>query len=810
METLSRDLRFAARRLRRRPAWTWTAIGILTLGLASAMTLFSVLQAVILRPLPFGDPAQLVKLMPEHRETATLSTVPFRSYVHWRDHVDGLDAVAVYRSRTRTLDDDDAPVRLESAEVSRRYFDVLQVQPLHGRHFQPQDFEPGAPPRAVVARPLWRQRFGADPDLVGRQVTLDGELTEIIGIVDGQLDTPRAVYFGWNRLWTPLRVNESEEVASGRHGYGVVARLAESTSIETLRSQLDAAALDLEGLYPDTHRGWGAAAQSAPELLLQEARETLQPLMLAVLLLLLIACTNVTHLFLARSPQRLRQAALCRALGASRWRLLRQLWTESLLLSLVSCALAWLISVWAIEWIPAVAPADTPRLDHLAMDGSMALGAIALAVLVAGLCSLVPALGLRALRSESLQSGLREGRRGGWLRQGLIASEVALALVLLLHTGFLLRSLWQQHTLDAGFERQNMMLIRLDLPPTQFPEASQRQEAARRFEQHLADLPGIEAAGLLMQEPPLRESPKVFRYWLPGAPPPEGRRYTAGWFVSGGYQAAMGLKLQAGRWFEDHETIDTTDHLIINASLARQAWPDAASDLRSVIGRTLMSGTAEAPRHHPIIGVVDDVDYSGPGQEPELRAEMYAPWGPVGRQLTAVVRGPELDLRRGELEAAVRQVLPGAPLLSLESGDQLLAGYLASQRFLTQLLSLLSLLALGLAAAGLYGVLNHLVSLQRRDIGLRMALGATARQVAGHVTGFGLRAVVCGIVLGVLLSWMLRRPIEVYLQGIAVDGIDPWTYGVVIALHVVVAWLASWWPARRATQIDPATSLRCE
>lgn len=809
METLWRDLRFAARRLRRRPAWTWTVLGILTLGLASAMTLYSVLQAVLLHPLPFADAEHIVKLMPEHRQTATLSTVPYRSYVYWRDHVDGLADIAVYRERTRTLDDDETALRLESAEVSPRYFEVLQVQLLQGRRFQTQDTEPGAPPRAILDRRLWHQRFGADPNLVGRMVTLDGEPTEIIGIVDGRLDHPKAAYFGWNRLWTPLQVDAAQEVASGRHGYGVVARLADGTSLDTLHSQLDAAALDLETLYPDTHRDWGAAARSAPDLLLNEARETLRPLTIAVLLLLLIACTNVTHLFLARSPQRLRQAVLCRALGASRWRLLRQLWTESLLLSLTAGTFAWLLSAWAIEWIPAIAPADTPRLDHLAMDGDTALGALVLAVVVAGLCSLVPALGLLTLHGDTLRPGQREGRRGGFLRQGLIASEVALALVLLLHSGVLLQSLWQQYAMDPGFERQDMMLLRLDLPPVHFPDAPARQVVARRLEQRLRELPGVEAAGLLMQEPPLRESPHVFRYWLPGAPPPEGRRYTAGWFVSSGYRDAMGLQLEAGRWFEDHETVDTTNDLIINASLARQAWPDAAS-MASVVGRTLMSGTADHPRRHRVLGVVNDVDYHGPGHEPELRAEMYAPWGTVHRQLTAVVRGSGLEARRDELQAIAKHTVPGAPLLSLESGDQLLAGHLSTQRFLSQLLSLLSLLAIGLAAAGLYGVLSHLVSQQRRDIGLRMALGATTRQVARHVTGFGLRAAAWGIAIGVLLSWVLRQPVATHLQGLAIDGIDPWMVGGVIAFHLAVAWLASWWPARRATQIDPATSLRCE
>ena len=804
LRDMLRDMRLAARRLLQRPAWTLQAVVVLALGLGAVLTLYSVLRAVLLQPLPFEEAERLVKVMPLHHQTGTLSTVPYRSYVRWRQAAEGVEDMAVFRSGLRVLGDEDAPQRVTSAEVSERFFDVLGVAPHHGRLFVAEDFAAGARPTVIIDRQLWRSRFGGDEPLLGQSIDLDGEPTTVIGVVDRQYHDPRADLFAWKSLWVPLRLDEAAEVASGAYGYGVVARLAEGVDLASARASFEALAVALEADYPDTHRGWGVSLQTAPDLLLGEAEEPLQILAVAVLLLLLIACSNVAHLFLARAPEGRQRGAICRALGASSWQVLRQLWCESLWVSLLAAAGGLLLASWGVELIPLLAPAGTPRLDHLAIDGTVLWAACVLTLVTASLSSLLPALGLWRAHADAI-TGRRHGisRRGRGARQLLVAGEVALALVLVLATGLLLRSMWSLQGTDPGFDSEDLLLARLDLPPSRYGEAEQRQEVARQLEGALGQISGVESIGLLFQEPPLKDMPHVFHYWLPGAPPPEGRRYTAGWLASGGYQRAMGLRLLAGRWFTDDERADTSVHLVINQSLAQSLWPG-----ENAVGRILMSGTAEAPRQHRVLGVVADVAYAGLGVRPELQAEMYAPWGTVKRQVTAVLRGPGVETRRAQVTDIVRRIAPGAPILSLESGRQLLAADLAEQRFLAQLLSAFGVLALALAAAGLYGVLSHSVSRRRREIGLRMALGADASRMAGMITAHGLRAVGLGLAIGVLLSLAVHRPLASRLHGIGPG--DPLTYAVVIALLIVVALLASWWPARRAARTDPATTLRWE
>lgn len=799
-----RDIVLALRRLLRRPLWTLNAASVLALGLGASITLYSVVYAVLLRPLPFTDAEGVVKLLPVHRQTDTFSTVSYRSFVHWRDNLGSVDNLAVYRSRLKVLGDSQAPERGSAAEVSPEFFRVLGVQPFRGRLLEAEDFSPGAAPTVIVDRELWQRRFAGSEDILGRQILLDGEPTTVIGVIDRQYRDPRADLFGWKSLWVPLQVDEATEVEAGSYGFGVVARLAEGTPLEALTTELDQLAHQLEALYPDTHRGKGATARTAPDLLLADAEASLHVLMAAVVLLLLIACSNVAHLFLARAPRRRRQATLCRALGASYWQVLRQLWSESLLVSLLGAAGGFLLAVWAVEWIPLVAPSGTPRLEHLAIDLPVLWGALGLTVATAVLSSLAPALGLRRIRGEESlkpRSGGTPRRHG--LRQLLVIGEVALSLVLILATGLMLRSLWELRSVDPGFDTEDLLVVRIDLPPLQFPEVEGRTAAARRLEVALRGLPEVEAAGLLFQEPPISETPSIFRYWLEGSPPPAGHRFTAGWFVSGGYRQAMGIPLIAGRWFTDDETVDNSTHLVINQSLGEEVWPG-----QNPVGRHLMSGTAEAPVRHEIIGVVADLAHAGVGVEPTLPMEMYAPWGSIGRHLTAMVRAPDSEALRAMVMATLAEEVPGAPVLGVVSGDVLLAESLAQQRFITQLLSVFAVLALLLAAAGLYGVLSYQVSERRQEIGLRMALGARAQQMARMITLSGLRSVSLGLIVGVVLSLAIRKPLETHLFGVEFGDVT--TYAAVFGLLWGVAWLASWAPARRAARTDPSNMLRWE
>ena len=808
------DLGYALRRLWNRPLATLGVALVLALGLGATVAVVSVLQAVLLRPLPFPEAERLVKVMPEHRETGTLTTVPYPAFTLWRDESRTLGPVALTRSAESRLESNDEPRPLKVAEVSPRYFEVMGLDPVLGRPFLAEDYDPDAPPVVVLSHGLWTRRFAADPAVLGRMLRLDDQAVSVVGVMPPGYRGPRSELMAWHEIWLPLKVDEAAALAEGQWGFGVVARLAPGATLDTARAELDRLAQRLESERSELFRGRGTAAMSLRELVVGDLGRPLGLLLGAVALVLLLACFNVAQLLLAQIPERRREMAVRLALGAHRGQVLRQLAMEGAVLALAAGVFGWALAHWSLDLLVARAPADLPRLDEVGLDGSLLALMALLAFGTVLLASLGPALGI--LRAQPRLGGNRPNLGGTrrWRRELVIASEVAISLVLVLAAGLVIESLRRLNAEDLGFETQNLVVARLDLPAPAEETTTDRtvdhatDGVATRdarladLERRLRQIPGVSAAGLLFQEPPLVDAPHVFRFWMPGSPPPEGMMHTAGWLASGGYQKAMGIPLLAGRWFHDDERTTTSTTLVINRRLAERLWPGEPA-----VGRQLLSGDPAQPREHTVVGVVGDVQHSGPGTEPELAVEMYAPWGTPGRRVVAVARSD----RRTEdvattVRALLREQLPEAAILDLRSGEAIRHTTTARQRFVSTLLSFFAGLALLLAGAGIYGILAMFVHQRRSEIGLRLALGAQGGDVARWLGRRVLAAVLGGMVVGAAGWALAQRWLLAWFHG--VSPAEPKVLAVAGVVLLTVTLLSCGLPLRRALGTDPTESLR--
>lgn len=797
------DLTHAVRRAFLRPGTTLMAAFTLSVAIGATTTLYSVFRAVVLAPLPYADSEQLVKVMPRHRATGTYGPVDFRSFVQWRDEGQLAGALALYRPQRWVLDDPDGPRRLSGAEVSAEYFATLAVDPMLGRPFGPEDFAADSEPVALVRHDLWQQQFGASPGIIGRQILLDGSPVTVVGVVPRGYSGPRASLFAWGEIWTPLKLDEAAAWLESPRGFGAIARLGDGDGLATVRAKLEGLARQLEMQDPDRHRGWGVAVEPLEGLVLGDSRETVMLVFGAVSLLLLMACVNVAHLVLARAPERQREVAVRRALGASAGRMFGQLLNEGLILAVLGGTGGLLLASWGIDLLPHVVPSNLPRLDAVTLDRVVLWVALGLSLASATLASLMPAWVLIRRTPANLRGGWSVGRGAVRSREWLVAGEVAVSLVLVVAAGLLLENLWRLQQVDLGFDADQMLMARVEIPTWRYPEESQRRALAETLEQGLAELPRVEASGLLFQAPPLEDNPLIFRFWRPGDDLSEEGRFTAGWRVSSGYRGAMGIPLVQGRFFEPAERSATVDHLVVNRRLAEELWPG-----ESAVGQILLSGSAEAPRTHTVIGVVGDVRYGGPAVENDLPLEIYAPWGPIGQELTVMVRGPGVVDLGPDLRTLVQTAAPGTVLRSLRSGETMVAETLERNRFAARLLLLFAVLATGLAALGIHGVMGTFVTHHSREIGIRMALGARARQIHRWLRSKASRAIGLGLVLGLVGIALSHRTWVDRLVAVEVSGFL--TVTAAILLLVVVAALACWWPMRRAIRIDPVDSLRWE
>jgi predicted permease len=811
MRTLLKDVRFAARGLWKRPGFTAVAVVTLALGIGANTAIFTVIDAALLRSLPYRDPARLVHLWETKRSRDfERREASYPDFLDWRaQSADVFEGVAGYAPRQFTLALEGEAARARGATVTANFFDLLGVRAEAGRTFVAGEDEPGAAPAAVLGHGLWLRRFGGDRAVVGRKVALDGEPFTVVGVLPADFQFAR---LGETEVWTSLAV--SPQVASRRymHWLQVVARLKEGVDTEAAGAALSAVAARIESEDPGAHAGVGLRVVGLQEEFVGPVRPVLLVLLGAVGFVLLIACTNVANLLLARSASRRREMAIRAALGASRWRVVRQLLTESVLLSMAGGAAGLVLALWGVDLLVAAIPpaqlAQMPYLRGLSLDADVLLFAFGLSLLTGVLFGLTPAL---ASTRTDLQESLKEGGRSSGsrasarLRDLLVVSEVALALVLLVGAGLLLKSLAVMLKVDPGFDARGLLTMRVALPPARYAEDAQ---AARFYEELLrrvSQLPGVRGAAATSNLPLAGDggtgTPQVFGRATPASELTEAHLRT----VSANYFEVMGIPVAGGRAFGPRDTSDAPRVLLVNKTFAERVFPG-----EDPVGRRLtFRFTGE--RQFEIVGVVGD----------EKVTSLDARTTPVvyfhnqqdadsSAALVLRAEGADPLALAGAVREAARGVDPEVPVFAVQTLEQMVSGTRATfvRRYPAYLTGVFACVALLLALVGIYGVVSYAVTQRTREIAVRVALGARGRDVLRLVLRHGLGLALAGVAAGTLGALALTRLIEGLLFG--VSAADPAVYTLVGLLLVGVALLACLGPARRATKVDPMVALRYE
>jgi putative ABC transport system permease protein len=792
MDTLLADLRYATRQLRKSPGFTAVAAATLALGIGANTAMFSLVRGVLLRPLPYPQAERLAMAglsLPDFDDLRRAATV--------------FDDTAVWASNLYLVGGEGAAEQVRGAIVSDRFFPMLGGAAV-GRALGPADARDKV---IVLAHGLWTRRFGADPGVVGRTVRLSGESYTVIGVMGPEFQFPPGQF----ELWVPL-----EGAMAGAPGqldnrslriFRALGRLAPGVTLAQAQGQVDAIAARLAREHPATNEGVGITFAPIYDRLVGGVRTALLVLMGVVALVLLIASANVANLLLARAKSREREIAVRTALGAGRGRLVRQLLTESVLLSAAGSALGLLLARWILDVLPTLAAAQIPRLASVRIDPAVLAFTAAVAIATGLLFGLAPAW--QAARTDAAQ-GLREGRRGSpgptarRLRAGLTAAEVALALVVLVGAGLLVQSLVRLLNVDAGFVADNLLTFHVQMARPVLRTPAQRAALAGDVVTRIARLPGVQAAGGGTGLPPVTPQ-RATGFVAEGVSEsaPEGRH---AYFLAAtpDYFRALGARVREGRAFVDADGAGAPEVVILNHSLARRLYGGA-----SAVGRRIrLVNPEQGDGWRTVVGVVDDVRYSGlddPGE-----AAIYTPFAQTPFLWTYVMvrtSGPPLALA-GAIRQAVSAVDPTLEAAAVKPMAEVVAETVAQPRFNVVLLSAFAALALLLAAVGIYGVISYSVVQRTKEIGIRMALGADSTDVLRLITGEGLRLAAMGVVAGLLGAAATARVLATLL--FEVQPTDALTYASAAAFLVLVALAASAIPAWRATRVAPVSALRAE
>jgi putative ABC transport system permease protein len=816
MGMLIPDLRFGARMLMKNPGFTAVAVLTLGLGIGANTAVFSVVNAVLLRPLPFDSPERLVALgQTGARDRENLSQFSFRNFADLRDQTKVFERLAAYYSNSVTLTGQGEAVRLRGVVATAELFPLLGASPALGRTFLPEEDNAGGGAQgypAILGWECWQQHFGGDPQVIGRLINLSGNAYTVVGVMPATFSFP--VQAQPVEVWiSPARDAERTGegaimVGRGYLGWRVVGRLKDGATIEQAQAEADVVASSLAAQFADANQDMGIKLMPLLEWLVGNLRLTLMLLFGTVGVVLLIACANVANLLMTRAVGRQREVTVRLALGASRGRVARQLVTENLMLALGGGALGSLLAMVGTPLIVALSPAGFTRIAETSVDGRV-LGFTALVSLLTGvLFGLAPALVVsRTELVESLKEGGRSGaggRHSGRARNLLVVAEVALALVLLVGAGLLVRTLTQLQNVPLGFEPRNLLTMTVAKSPTDRPEET--GEFFRQLTERLRAIPGVTGASVTWQLP-LSGASAATGLNIEGRPDEPAGKIPMGVIHSAGpdYFRTMGIPLLEGRDFTDHDDLNSAPVIIVNETLAKKFFPGG-----DALGKHILPGfsTNGNYRMREIVGVVGDVKHQG--LRSAAAAEFYFPQAqmPV-TSMTLVVRTARDP---HALAAPVRRVVQAmdanAPVFAVMTAEEYMSRSLASARFNMTLLAAFAAVALVMTAVGLYGVISFSVSQATREIGIRIALGAKTRDAIRLVMGQGMILTLTGVAFGLVAAFGLTRVMAGLLFG--VEATDPATFAGVALLLVAVAALACYLPARRATKVDPMVALRYE
>jgi len=807
INSIIKDIRFALRGLIKHPGFAAIAVITLALGIGGSTSIFTVVDAALLRGLPYKTPDHLYHLW-EKTPKEEFSKREF-SYPDYQDyqHNNVFEALAAYTGGSGILSGYGDPHLINTPQVSANFFSVLGVDPVLGRTFQAGEDVPGGPKVTVLTYGLWRRTFGGDPAVVGRVLTLNDESWTVIGVL------PASFQFALQPadLFIPYQPNQAQLTRRFMHGTNVIGRLKNDKSVAEAQAEVNLIASRIEQQYNESHAGTTARVVPLQEEIVGNVRPILFVLLAAVGFVLLIACANVASLLLTRSLARHKEVAIRSALGASRWRVIRQLLTESLLLSLAGGAAGLLLAYWVLPALVAVLPESQlnamPFLTSLHLDVSILAFSFALSLLTGLVFGVAPALQSSRLDlNEALKEGGRHATAGASqrLRSGMVVTEIALAVVLLVGAGLMLKSLLRLLQTNVGFKTENLLTMGVILPPAKYPENAQQINFNDRLRERVQSLPGVSGAGTVDILP--LNAGNTTRFYIDGDPiPPPGQDVEANMrYVSDDYFKALGVPVLAGRAFDTSDKPDGPAVVIIGKTIADRMFAG-----RDPIGKRLKY-SSYPDNESLIVGVVGDINITG--LDDAVRPVLYYPFRQSPSIFASLVARTDGDPNAlaGAIRNEIRNLEPDAAILNVQTMDQMIAQTPASfmRRFPALLISIFAGVALLLASIGIYGVVSYSVSQQTHYIGVRMALGARPSDILKMVLKQGLVLTLMGMVIGVLAALGLMRLLRTLLYQVSTNDIG--TFSLVTGVLFAVALLACYLPARRATKVDPLVALRYE
>ncbi len=809
LDVLRQDVRFGLRQLSRNPVFTTVALVTLALGIGANTAIFSVVDGILFRPLPFPESHELVSVWTDAsaRGEPSKEWLSYANLHDLREQTAGLEALAAWGGWRGTLTGEGEAEQLTGAAVGHDMFShVLKVEPELGRNFRPDDDHPGSEGTLILSHGFWQRAFGGDPTVIGRTLRISGESWEVIGVMPPRFLPP---FVPDAELWAPLRTDMSEEaVRRGAYYLRAVGRRTHATTMEALDAELRAVGARLEQRYPESNVAMTFDAIELRDDVVSEARTGLLVLLAAVGFVLLVVCVNVANLLLARSTARREELAVRSALGAPRGRIVRQMLTEAGLLAVAGGALGVLVASWGTDLLVAMAPEGTPRIEEVRLDGRV-LAVTALVTMVAGVIfGLVPAI--RAGR-EDAATALREGGRGRSVGRGtararnaLVVGQVALALILLIGAGLLVQSFRNLRTTDLGFQPSNILALQLSLPGEQYETDDQRRAFYDVIEERLAALPGVVSVGLTSTLP-LTGFDSDVSFNIEGEPIPERGQTLATWFrrVTPAYFSTMGIRIVSGRSFQATDDGSAPPVLIINETFARRHFPG-----QDPVGQRINFGSSIDPTWREIVGVAADIRNFGVREDSRVATYSSYAQAPAGYAATVLRTSVPPKTLVPAVRSAISELDETLAAGQITTIDELVLAAIAPDRFVAILLSLFAFLAFVLAVVGLYGVVSFTVGRRLPEMGLRMALGATSRNVAAMVLRQSMVLVAVGVVLGAGAAAFLTRLIEGLLYG--VPALEPLTFVGVSAVLLIAGGAAAAVPAIRAASLDPVRVLSAE
>lgn len=819
MQILWQDLRYGVRMLMKKPGFTLIAIITLALGIGANTAIFSVVNGVLLRPLDYKEPQQIVTIL--NRGQGPVSPANFLDLRQGSQSMEQMSAAEAWGA---TMANNDNPEWVSGLRMGDGLFDLLGVQPLMGRTLQAEDFQPGKDHVLVLSHKLWQRAYGGDPGIVGQSLLLSGESFKVVGVMPSNFQFPPF----WStraEMWAPLELS-SRATNRGANSLRVFGRLKPSVTLAQAQAEIEAMNDQLAAAYPDPNAGMKIRVDPLNEKVVGNVRLALLVLSGAVGFVLLIACANVACLLLARAAARQKETAVRVALGASRWRIIRQLLTENLLLSLVGAAFGVLLAFWGVDWLTTVLGGNSssfasriPRVNEIKIDATALIFTLVVSIVTGLLFGLAPALGaskpdLNQVMKESGR-GTAGGRKG--LREMLVVAELALALIMLVGAGLLMASFLKLQGVDPGFNSKNLLTMTVSVSGQERYSGPARETLYRQITEQLTALPGVESASAI-NHLPLAGDRWGRALTIEGRPlPAPGQGIEVAYRVSRpDYFRTMGIQMRAGRDFTERDTADAPGVVVINETLARRQWQD-----EDPIGKRVTTDdprdTSQAPQWFTVVGIVEDVKQDSWMDAPA--SEIYFPFQQSGnfftsgaRQYTAMTLVIRTTVDPQSIATAAQGTIRGIdhslPISNVSTMEQVVSDTLWQPRFNLQLIGLFAALALVMAAVGLYGVMSYTVAQRTQEVGLRMALGAQRSDVMKLVVGQGMKMALLGVVLGLTASALLTRLMASLL--FEVSATDYTTFTVVAILLSFIALVACWIPALRATKVDPMIALRYE